>query len=108
MAERYKKRTITNLDRCFLQEPDINGPAEDDAWANRMIWIYAHVLNFCFDPEIDRSQVRWEYQKRRLNQWRNLLPPTFKPLFYSDALADADDPFPKIWYLSEWHGMALG
>lgn len=107
MAERYRKRTITNLDRCFLQELDHFGPADDDAWANRMIWIYAHVLNFCFDPETHRSQARWEHQKGRLRKWRNLLPPTFKPLYYSDPSPDSDDPFPTIWYLSEWHGMAL-
>jgi hypothetical protein len=72
-----------------------------------MIWIYAHVLNFCFDPETHRSQARWEHQKGRLRKWRNLLPPTFKPLYYSDPSPDSDDPFPTIWYLSEWHGMAL-
>ena len=107
MAERYRRQTIIDLDSCSFPDHYATTPAEDHVWANRMVWIYAHVLNFCFGPESERSLDKWEDQNRNLNQWQSLLPSSFTPLYSANPSPQPGNPFPTVWFLSDWHGTLI-
>jgi hypothetical protein len=77
--------------------------SEDDAVANWIPWIYAHVINFCFGLEEERTFENWEILNNQVDDWRRVLPPSFTPLFYRGRDPDPDNPFPAIWFLCEWH-----
>ena len=104
MAERHSRQTIIDLDNCQFQNSYDTSPAADSTWANRVAWIYAHVLNFCYGPESGRSEEGWEFYDVKLREWKTRLPSSFQPLFYAEATDRSDSVFPSEWFLSEWHG----
>ena len=104
MAERYRRQTIIDLDRCQFQNSYDIHPADDPVWANRMVWIYAHVVNLCFRPESERDQTSWDSQNEQLDIWKNSLPQSFSPLYYKPTSSHSKFAFPAEWFLSEWHG----
>lgn len=44
--------------------------SEDDAVANWILWIYAHVINFCFGLEEERTFENWETLNNQVDDWR--------------------------------------
>lgn len=107
MAERHARTTIINLDDCQFQSGyDISATAAtaDEVWANRVSWIYAHILNFCFGPEEQRTQTLCDFYSDKLEQWKGRLPSSFQPLFYKHAADEPRTVFPQEWFLSECHG----
>ena len=106
MAEKHRRRTIIDLDTCFMRDFDDQEPKTDDGWANRMVWIYARVVNYCFGSQEGRSNARWAALSAQVTQWHALVPGSFTPLFYRDPDPEGS-PFPAIWFLCEWHGESL-
>lgn len=101
MAEKYCRGTRINLGRCFVTQGDLQD-ASDDARANHIMWIYAHIVNLCFGEE--PSKEGWDQLKSLVRQWKDSLPGSFVPLHRSEPCHDEGNPFPVIWYLSDWHG----
>lgn len=103
MAERHRRRTIIDLETCILQYKDMTAPAEDDVWANRMVWIHAHVINYCFGPTMEQTTSAWQQLNDDVDQWRLIRPSSFAPLFSRNTDPEGS-PFPAVWFLCDWHG----
>lgn len=107
MAERYRRQTLIDLDNCqFHRSYDIS-PASDTTWANRMVWIYANIVNLCFGVESERTELKWNMLDEQLDMWKENLPSTFAPLYYKPATAQSKLTFPTEWFASDWHGMVI-
>ena len=103
MAEKHRRRTMIDLDTCFMRDYENKEPRGDDGWANRIVWIYARIINYCFGGPKQSSNDYWVTLSGQVSQWKSLLPSSFEPLFQRSPDTD-DEGFPDIWFLCEWHG----
>ena len=94
---------MIDLDTCFMRDFEEQEPRGDDGWANRIVWIYARIINYCFGGQKHTSNDYWVTLSAQMFQWKSLLPNSFEPLFQKNP-DDDDDGFPAIWFLCEWHG----
>lgn len=83
--------------------------AEDSIWADRHLYHYANVLQFCFsetDPVHGRMQ-RWQELKDFEIRWDEERPLSFSHYMKKDANRDQGDVFPQIWYVSEVNAVGM-
>ncbi|KAI9820798.1 MAG: hypothetical protein M1827_005169 [Pycnora praestabilis] len=82
-----------NIDRSFE-------PTDDCTWANRIVVHCAEVLRFCFG-EGEHTTVRWADLMQYLQQWSDLKPSSFTPIFYRESDYSKGQVFPELWYLGD-------
>ncbi|KAK8170212.1 hypothetical protein IWX90DRAFT_502455 [Phyllosticta citrichinensis] len=71
----------------------------DCAWANRIIYTFAYVLNYCSqqNQEEDNSSFeQWKQLCGDVEAWNANKPHHFRPLWVNEP-KDIGSPFPKIW-----------
>lgn len=83
---------------AFSAGLDLQEPACDHTWANRIIWITAEVLRFLFGPQ--RSQDTLQELVERTESWMYNKPVSFRPLYVSNERG----VFPEIYYTRPLHG----
>lgn len=81
----------------------------ETAWANTMTWICARVIRFCFGetaslPGSEAREKRWLEMSAAVQNWQSSKPGTFEPIWYSEPDQNGENPFPEIWFTSDWHG----
>lgn len=74
----------------------------DCTWANRMTWIVAEIVSFCFGDRL--SYVNWEAARAKTERWNLSRPKSFDPILYIDRDEDAKRYFPEIRLGHPWHG----
>lgn len=74
---------------------------DDDTWTNRMTFLLAKTVNFCFGPE-EKAMECWTALKGEVDLWKERAPASFKP-FYTQPQGVHGEPFPAIWLLFPWH-----
>ncbi|KAL3450523.1 hypothetical protein BJX65DRAFT_305360 [Aspergillus insuetus] len=77
-------------------------PASDVMWAFRAIALAARVTNYVYDEVQNRTRDRWGSLMQYLQDWENLRPPSFNPI-YSEAANVQCSPFPRILYCNDYH-----
>ncbi|KAF7125853.1 hypothetical protein CNMCM5793_002146 [Aspergillus hiratsukae] len=75
----------------------------DCTWANRMTWIVAEIVSFCFGDRL--SYVNWETARAKTERWNLSRPKSFDPILYIDRDEDAGKYFPEIRLGHPWHGI---
>jgi hypothetical protein len=70
---------------------------DDWAWANRMVWTTAEIVEFAFST--DKSQSRLQDLKQKTEDWYRQKPDSFRPLHVARGAV-----FPEIHYVRPWHG----
>lgn len=95
--------TKLNLESCGveLEFTDV----DDDIWTNRMTFLLAKTVNYCFGGE-EKTMERWSDVKKQVDLWKERAPASFKP-FYTQAHGVHGEPFPAIWLLFPWHSMYI-
>ncbi|MCJ1448559.1 MAG: hypothetical protein MMC23_009076 [Stictis urceolatum] len=103
---------------CFfvaLHYPSLES-TDDHTWANRIVVHQAHVIQFAFDPDADRSARRFEELDRYSKAWKASLSTSFQPIFCAPAGISTEDSnaspavsslsgrshpryFPQIWHI---------
>jgi hypothetical protein len=78
---------------------------DDDIWTNRMTFLLAKTVNFCFGP-VEKTMERWSLLKGEIDLWKERAPASFKP-FYAQPQGLLGEPFPAIWLLFPWHSTSL-
>lgn len=86
-------------------------PASDlrveTAWANTIAWICATIVQFCFGggsvEPIARMQ-KWSELEEAVKSWLRNRPATFDPIWSSQPVLGASNPFPEFWFTADWHG----
>ncbi|KAF2787521.1 hypothetical protein K505DRAFT_411392 [Melanomma pulvis-pyrius CBS 109.77] len=79
----------------------------ETAWANKMTWICACIVQYAFDGvEVEpASRVRQSQAlSNALEEWKNERPSTFNPIW--QAPARDVSVFPEIWFTADWHVVA--
>ncbi|KAN0099556.1 hypothetical protein V8E51_013331 [Hyaloscypha variabilis] len=79
----------------------------DDAWGNRMVYLFARVLNFAFAPEGGSSKESWAELADEVEAWNATKPEHFAPLWLDLSPQRDGSPFPEILMLGgpQVHGM---
>ncbi|KAJ5609967.1 hypothetical protein N7510_006686, partial [Penicillium lagena] len=54
----------------------------DCTWANRMTWIVAEIVTFCFGDQLSYSN--WEAARAKTERWNLTRPKSFDPVLYID------------------------
>jgi hypothetical protein len=91
--------TKLNLEDCGVELEFTE--VDDDIWTNRMTFLLAKTVNFCFGP-VEKTMERWSTLKGEVDLWKERAPASFKP-FYTQPQGVHGEPFPAIWLLFPWH-----
>ncbi|KAL2807840.1 hypothetical protein BJX63DRAFT_57520 [Aspergillus granulosus] len=87
-------------------------PAEDALWTARLVIFCADVLEFCYGNshqppahEVDGTSAkeRWSHLKTLEQNWVDLLPPSFEPIYFREPDKQKGEVFPEICYLTNIH-----
>ncbi|MCJ1461208.1 hypothetical protein MMC28_011590 [Mycoblastus sanguinarius] len=75
---------------------------DDDFWVHRTLWICALVLQRAFggNPIVSR----WHELRQLIDEWENLRPKSFDPLFYRLSDPDDDRWYSEICYATDEYG----
>lgn len=93
------QQRLLKLDlEAFSAGLDLQSPACDYTWANRIVWIAAEVLTFLFGSR--KSQAKLSELVEKTESWMNSKPASFRPLYVSEERG----VFPEIYYTRPWHG----
>ncbi|KAI1845778.1 hypothetical protein JX266_008143 [Neoarthrinium moseri] len=85
------------LDHAFIDRS--LAPANDDAWANRIIMHCADVTRHCFG-EAEHGVAEYQALKEYDAAWLRARPVSFLPLAYCEPDQDRGEVFPQILYLN--------
>ncbi|KAF2641427.1 hypothetical protein P280DRAFT_398590 [Massarina eburnea CBS 473.64] len=80
----------------------------ETAWANKMIWVCACVVNFCFDDASDRTNRvdKWHGLWKDVELWGHERPSTFDPIWSGHDREKS--VFPGYYFTADWHVVAFG
>lgn len=81
--------------------PELIGPANDIAWANRMVWITVRILQWCGSNH--QGQDEWSEFKSLVDEWEFSRPISFAPFHYRSEDAREGRYLPEIWHSSLYH-----
>lgn len=72
----------------------------DCTWANRMIWIVAEIVAFCFG----HNSSDWDDSRIKTETWDLRRPKSFDPILYKPRDPESKVYFPEIRLGHPWHG----
>lgn len=82
------------------------GGDNDHVMTEKVTMLTAEVIDYCFSEERrseDGDTSRWDELQRDVNEWKENLPESFRPLY----VIEESKPFPTISYLCTWHSKFL-
>ncbi|GME52276.1 Zn 2cys6 transcription factor protein [Neofusicoccum parvum] len=82
----------------FRQSPSFHADTSS-AWANRMIFIFAEILNYSCQQDEMPSLERWKELEDQVEAWNDNKPWHFRPLW----IREETSPFPEIWMTGPSH-----
>jgi hypothetical protein len=95
-----KQPTKLDLESCGVELEFTE--VDDDIWTNRMTFLLAKTVNYCFGADGGRTTERWNVIKGEVDLWKERAPASFRP-FYAQTHGVHGEPFPAIWLLFPWH-----
>ncbi|KAL1846531.1 hypothetical protein Plec18170_009110, partial [Paecilomyces lecythidis] len=81
-------------------------PAPDHVWANRLIIICAHAIQYCYDDRLNQGATRYRELVELYNRWQQCRPMSFSPTYAEDPDQTQGDIFPRIWFMDDCHILA--
>ncbi|KAH7259873.1 hypothetical protein B0J15DRAFT_491311 [Fusarium solani] len=75
---------------------------DDSAYANRAVYLFAKMMKLLFPLNDSEKQAvgvspgPWELVEMEVNQWYEMKPVSFKPIYYKPADLKEDRPFPVV------------
>lgn len=88
-----------NIDLNNFRESPLFHADTSSAWANKMIFIFAEILNFSCQQDKLPSLERWKELEAQAEAWNNSKPWHFRPLW----IREETSPFPEIWMMGPPH-----
>ncbi|OJD29996.1 zn 2cys6 transcription factor [Diplodia corticola] len=82
----------------YRQSPSFHADTSS-AWANRMIFIFAEILDYSCRQDQVHSVERWEELDEQVESWNHSKPWHFRPLWIREETL----PFPEIWMTGPAH-----
>jgi hypothetical protein len=76
--------------------------SDDGSWANRMVYLFARILDAAFRSSSDITIEEWDQFALECEEWHSTKPWTFTPLLDSTSNIN-DGPFPMVWMLRGAH-----
>jgi hypothetical protein len=80
----------------------------ETSWANKMTWICASVVHYCFDGvELEPTSRMRQYREQwdSIEKWDKERPSSFSPIWAGPPREHG--VFPEIWFTADWHGKHL-
>jgi hypothetical protein len=71
----------------------------DDSWGNRMVFLFAKVLNYAFAQGESSSEKSWAELADEVTAWNATKPEHFSPLWLDASSQQDGSPFPEIMML---------
>ncbi|KAK0621080.1 hypothetical protein DIS24_g11473 [Lasiodiplodia hormozganensis] len=88
-----------NIDlELFRQSPSFHADTSS-GWANRMIFIFAEILDYSCRQDQAHSVERWKELEEQVEAWNDNKPWHFRPLWIREDAV----PFPEIWMTGPAH-----
>ncbi|KAH7410109.1 hypothetical protein DE146DRAFT_775469 [Phaeosphaeria sp. MPI-PUGE-AT-0046c] len=82
--------------------PDLIMPVDDVAWANRIVWISARMLQWAqTDAHLPGE---WQHLKDTVDEWERMRPSSFNAFFYREPDMRTGSRFPELWFPNMCHG----
>ncbi|OIW30422.1 hypothetical protein CONLIGDRAFT_713069 [Coniochaeta ligniaria NRRL 30616] len=81
-------------------------PLTERSWTHKAVWLLAEAVQYCYSEE-KKNAEEYESLRVRLEDWENMRPDSFSPLFRSEADPAGGSPFPTILYTHSWHACAV-
>lgn len=78
--------------------------SNDEAWANRIIFIFASILTYVFQPENGPSLQQWMELQADVARWNSSKPWDFAPLWIEELGSPGDQPWPEVMMSHDAHG----
>ncbi|PVH79738.1 hypothetical protein DL98DRAFT_630800, partial [Cadophora sp. DSE1049] len=94
------KQPVSIILDAYRQSPKFTSDTED-GWANRIVFLFAKVLNYAFRSEDTVPDESWTTLQEQVETWYSTKPSYFAPLW---AARDGDarvTPFPRIVMLGQ-------
>ncbi|KAF2147022.1 uncharacterized protein K452DRAFT_314269 [Aplosporella prunicola CBS 121167] len=66
------------------------------SWANRMVFVFAKILNYACQQEEAPSKKKWQQLHEEVETWNRMKPWHFRPLWARRPEGDTA-PFPEVW-----------
>lgn len=95
-------RTSLQVDYREDVLPDLTIPIDDVAWANRIIWISARVLQWA--QTSTQLPGEWQHLKDTVDEWERMRPSSFNAFFYREPDMRTGGRFPEVWFPNMCHG----
>jgi hypothetical protein len=102
MALYNQRRLMFNLADCNV-EISFGSDADENTWANWMVWIAAEVVDFCFGGGDGERIERWEVLRGKCENWFECKPKSFDPLYYAERAPGEGKYLPELWMACPWH-----
>ncbi|OCL03330.1 hypothetical protein AOQ84DRAFT_152074 [Glonium stellatum] len=79
----------------------------EDAWANRIVFLFAKILNYAFKPVGVAPEESWSQLEEQVEAWNMTKPQYFSPLWVEHQPGERNYRFPDIMMLgaSQVNGM---
>ncbi|KAH7372144.1 hypothetical protein BKA64DRAFT_263637 [Cadophora sp. MPI-SDFR-AT-0126] len=84
---------------AYRQSPKLCSESED-GWANRIVLLFAKVLNYAFQSGETVPQDTWLSLRDEVETWNTTKPAYFMPLWDGSTLEQQKTPFPEVIMLS--------
>lgn len=78
----------------------------DHKLVNRLLIIAAHVLQYCYDDQDQRTYSDFEELSSMFNRWLERRPMSFFPVYLDTPDKRKGEMFPRKWYLNDCHVVA--
>jgi hypothetical protein len=76
----------------------------EDAWANRIVFLFAKVLNYAFRSSETAPEESWFQLEEEVEAWNIAKPSYFSPLWMEDMADQRQSPFPHVAMLGSSQG----
>ena len=96
------KQTVSIILDAYRQSPKFTSDTEDGC-ANRIVFLFAKVLNYAFRSEDTVPDETWATLQEQIETWYSTKPSYFSPLWTANDVT----PFPRIIMLGEAQGIYL-
>lgn len=97
------KQPVSIILDAYHQSPNFNSDSED-GWANRIVFIFAKVLNYAFRSEDVVPDESWISLQEQVENWNSAKPSYFDPLWTGNDRGVQGTLFPRVVMLGTAQG----
>ena len=103
IATRHLRRTHENVLLHNYEASCNRNDTDDEAYANKMVFIFARILSLTSDDKKELHIEQWDALKRETDRWMSEKPTSFDAQFLVANESTEAQAFPEMWLLKPAH-----